>query len=221
MKRIIPLLAIFAILLAILSSCGKQDDTVSTVRSVPLTEDERRIAKLGIDIVYKFDLEKDWSYVIDMYLYRDGSLETLGGMYGVDVADEDQPLLIGGRREENAGIAWSFSSDSTTAKFPSLLPDGDYEPFASHHGTAKGSVTMEPGQEYALVYAAFQDSTQMNSASSGVFSLWDTLEDQERLQALEQFTYAYIITARCKPLETDTGPPAPAGSPPALDETLP
>lgn len=93
-------LSLFSIIL--MSSCKAEN---FTVERIALSKDEQKIAGLTSDIAEKFLLEKDRMYDICVYLYKEGSIEKVCGLYGIDVNGEDRAVLISGRKDGGVSFA--------------------------------------------------------------------------------------------------------------------
>lgn len=185
------LCVILSILL--LSSCGS---VKNTIQRIPLTGDEQQIASLAGDIVEKFRFKKNQVYDICIYLCRDGVLETVGQMLGIDTKDKDKTVLIGGRKDESASMAWSVATDGAVYKSP-VVETEDVTDFASVSGVGQEKFSLEEGEEAVLVYVAYQDVGPILSTVD-LFYTWDTGED--KAEALAGFRYAYVVTVRLSQL---------------------
>lgn len=193
MKRIIKL-PLSLILIIALSSC-QMAESKNTVERMPLSTEEQQIADLTSDIVEKFIFEKDRIYDINIYFYRDGSMEDHGGVLGIDTKGKHETVLISGRKDGNVSFAWSISG---AAKYKAIEINDD-NLYMMVSGVGQEKFTMEEGKEYALVFVAYKEGTEMPVSLTEPFYKWDTIED--KAGALSEFNYAYIITVSLSDLQ--------------------
>lgn len=191
MKKIIIILLLLASMIH-LQSC-QFIKSKYTVERIPLSKDEQRIADLAGYIVEKFTFEKDRVYDINIYLYKDNSIEITGAAFGVDTKGEAGTILIGGRTEGNTSFSWSFSDSGVIIKSAAIEIDDDRE-FMKIVGVGQEKFTMEEGKEYVLIFVAFKEGNQISTATTEPFITWDSVDD--KAAALAEFDYAYIVTVR-------------------------
>lgn len=186
MKKIFAFL--FLVSVIYLSSCQQTKDKF-TVGNLSLTDDEQQIANLTSDIVEKFLFGKDKMYDINIYFYKDNILENIGGVFGIDAKGENKTVLIAGRKDGNMSFAWNILS----AKY-SAVEINDDRTYMMVNGVGQEKFVMENGKEYALIFVAYKEGNALPSSLSEPFHVWDTIED--KVSALSEFNYAYIITVQ-------------------------
>lgn len=187
------LIIIFLSLLSItfLSSC--QAKTNNTVERLSLSKAEQKIAELTSDIVEKYVFDKDRVYDINIYLYKDNQIENNGGVSGIDTKGDDETVLISGRKDGNIGFAWNISYSGSIAKYPAIDINDD-KAFMMVNGIGLEKFEIAEDKEYVLVFVAYKEGNQMSASLTDVFYTWDTLED--KVEALAEFSYAYIVTVK-------------------------
>ena len=189
MKKITTFLLSF-ILIICLSSCQQ---IKNTIKNLALTETERQIAVLTSDVVEKFLFKKDHIYDLNIYLYKDGSLENAGGIYGIDTKNKDKIILISGKRDESLSFTWNISSSGSIYKYL-VIDIQDDRDFSMVKGIGNTSFIMEKSKEYILYFVAYVEGDSIKGSATEPFTIWDTIIDKEN--ALTEFTYAYIITVQ-------------------------
>lgn len=165
----------------------------ATIKNVTLTEDEQRIANLNGDIVRKFSLQKGKIYDINMYLYKSGTGENVGGIYGINPKKGEKTVYISGNRTDNAGFMWGLSCGGSAARFPAPKIDDD-RTFTVLNGSGQEKIKVESGKEYVLVFAALKEGTKVFASETDVFYTWDVYEDKSEL--MSKFDYAYVVTIK-------------------------
>ena len=185
MKKFL-ILCVIMVSAALSSLCSQKE---FTVKALALTKDEQRIASFLSDVSYKFLLEKGRQYEINLYLYKDGLLENIGGASGN--SSNNNILYISGRRSGNVGYEWNILWYGK-AKYPAAEIDDD-RTFAALSGSGIGSsVVMEEGKEYVLAYVGYIEGNSIPTSMTEPFFEWSTLTD--KAGALGGFAYAYVIT---------------------------
>lgn len=185
MKKIFVSLLLFVSIIY-LSSCQQTKDKF-TVEKLSLSDSEREIANFTSDIFEKFLFEKDRLYDINIYFYKDSTLEKAGGVYGIDTKGADKTVLISGRKDGNIGFAWNILS----AKYQAVEMSDD-KAYGMVYGVGQENFVMEDGKEYALIFVAYKEGAVM--ALTEPFHIWNTIEN--KTSALAEFNYAYIITVQ-------------------------
>jgi len=163
---------------------------------MPLTSGEQRIADLTSDITKKFSFPKDTPFDVKIYLYRNGELDVVGGMYGVILTANDRTVIVSGRRDGPVSFAWNISGGNGAggAQYQAIEIDDNTPYIWKVTDIGQKSFTMEAGKEYALVFAAYVAGTELQASATEPFYNWDTITD--KAGALSAFTYAYVVTAQ-------------------------
>jgi len=189
MKKAFVFLALIVICL---SSCQQAK---FTVKNIPLNDDERRIADLTSDMVEKFIFEKDKIYDINLYIYKNNSLELGASILGIYTKDEDTTVFISGRKGGDFGFVWNVSYAAGKYQLSDIeIYEDITHMMVTTSGVGQEKFVMEEDKEYALGFVAYREGNEIPISAVEPFHIWDEIED--KADALSEFKYAQFITVK-------------------------